>query len=233
MKIKYDEIIVDGELCCKINPESKKQLLEERYKVYLELSNIPSFYRDVSFSDYQGNKSATEVTYLKKYSKNITTEQYKDTNLYLWGENSTQKTALACNVGKEAIRQGYFVQFVHANILIDYLLKSQGYSIAQDKVIQKLNQLNKADIVIIDDAFDKSKTIMWKSDSKNLIIAEWDTFLRGIIYEKKRLIITSNVTPTVIEKDFNYSLYEVINRNFKIIQCLDNITEFRKERLQR
>lgn len=224
----YDFVEKDGEVYAVPNEKYWSEMGKKKYKIMLERSNIPHFYHNVEFSDYKGDGSKRNVQKIIKYAKECFTEKFDHIHLYLWGVNNTQKTALACNIGKEAIKQGKEVKFILAGTLIDRLMKNQGFSYTKE-IEHYINDLKSKDLLIIDDAFTNEKSLMWKNpDSKNLIISEWDRFLRETVVSNTKIIVTSNIPHESIKEYYSKSLYELIDRNFIILQLLDNIKLVRK-----
>jgi DNA replication protein DnaC len=222
---------IDGEDHAFINPDHKKEVSRKKYKYLLKKSNIPEFYWNIEFSNYMGNISIESLNKAKQYSEKCFKKKFNHVHLYLYGEkNSSQKTAVAINVGKEAMRNGYSVQFLLASTLIDKLLKVQGYSI-NEEIESYINSLKICDMLIIDDIFDSHKSIMWsKPESSSLIISAWDTFLRDIVVSPTRVVMTSNVPVDMIKEKFGESMFHLIDRNFISLGFYDTIKEQRKEK---
>lgn len=229
---KFDYVEIEGDIFISYNKDYEQEIRLKKYQYFLEKSGIPKFYWKIEFKDYRGRRSQKNVKKLIDYAENINHDKFKDVNLYLFGVNSTQKSSLACNLGKEAIKKGLKVKFVLAGILTDIFLKNQGYSREHD-TYEQLQELENADIIIIDDAFDKNKSMLWSNkNSRSLIVSEWDRFLRKLIYNNQRIFITSNLTIENIKSEYSESLYELIDRNFITMQFLDSIKEKRKKRFE-
>jgi hypothetical protein len=73
---------------------------------------------------------------------------------------------------------------------------------------------------------------MWKGESKNLMISEWDTFFRNHLAEDGRFIITSNLRMSTVNTNFSKSLYELLDRNFIELEFKDDIKSVRKNRFK-
>jgi DNA replication protein DnaC len=218
--------IIDGELCAfESNPLEKKEKL---YNLQLKKSNIPEFYWNIDFEDYKGNQNSDEIKKIKFYADNIDKDEMKYVNLYLWGLQATQKTALCCNILKQAIRKNLRVKFILAGDLIDLLMKIQGFSYKEEfyNIIEDL-KLN-YDLIAIDDIGDIQKSIMWQSDNKSMIITEWDRFLRKVTYNGTKIVMTSNFDVTIFKQYFGESIYSLIDRNFTKIHLTESVKEIRK-----
>ena len=222
----------DGDEVAIYDPKFKQKNSEKIYDILIRQSNIPTYYWNIEFEDYKGDKSLESVEKIIYYAEHFNEEQFNHTHLYLWGNNSSQKTALAINVGKAALRKGYSVKFILAGTLIDKLLKTQGFSYHQE-IEDEIRSLKKHNILIIDDIFDEKKSLFWaKENSSNYIISAWDSFLRDLISNHTKLICTSNVPIQFIEEKFGTSLYELIDRNFLSFGCYDNIKRERKKQFE-
>lgn len=213
-----------------LDPSYLKELRKKKYEYFLKESNIPNFYWNIEFKDYKGDLSKDAVNKVIYYAQNLGAEKFKHVHLYLYGENNSQKTAIACNVGKEAMGQGYSVKFILAGSLIDKLMKVQGYSYYED-IESEISHLKNHDVIIIDDIFDTNKSILWKNpDSASLVITAWDNFLREMVSSKTKLILTSNIHVDGIEKKFGTSLYHLIDRNFVGFGFFDDIKTYKKKK---
>lgn len=141
----------------------------------------------------------------------------------------SHNTALACNVGKKIIKQGYKVKFLLASVLIDKLMKLQGFGYNRE-IDNEIKDIKKCDIIIIDDIFDQTKSILWsKPESSSLIITAWDSFLRELVSSSTKLILTSNIPVNMIEKKFGISLFNLIDRNFICLGFFDDVKIHRKK----
>jgi len=221
----------DGDDCLILNPEYEKYRVRQRYSIYLKKSGIPPFYYDIEFDDYFGEKNSEAYKTIISYANNLDSETTNFSHLYLYGNNNTQKTALACNILKTGMRKGLKAKFVSAGVLISKLMKVQGYSTdyEADKFI---TDLKNSKVLCIDDIFDSNKTLFWKrEESKHLIIAEWDTFLREIVSSNTKLILTSNFYIDNIKNDYSGSLFELIDRNFITLELTENVKRQRKSDL--
>jgi DNA replication protein DnaC len=229
---QYELVDVDGNIYAKPNKIYWDKVKEEKYRLLLRKSGIPKFYHDIHFDDYKGNMSRGNLDKLRYMLDHIYDEKFKDINLYLWGAgNGTQKTASACNFGKECLKIGLSVKFMYFGVFINYLMKCQGFKRDED-AYSKLMELKGSDILILDDCFDPNKSLLWKNEqSRSMIISEIDSFLREAIYNNKRFVLTSNMSIDTLESNYGVSLYELMDRNFVKMLFLDSVKEIRKFRL--
>lgn len=204
-----------------------KEMNQKKYELLLQKSEIPPFYWKIDFKDYKGVLSADNVEKVKKYAEKCFDPKFDYVNLYLWSEgNSSQKTAQMCNIGKEIIRQNKKVKFILAGDLADKLLKNQGFNY-RDEIVNYFENLKQQDMLLIDDAFDSKKSIVW--ERSDLIISEWDRFLRNLFSSKIKVVMTSNISPENISKKFGKSIYELIDRNCMALEFKDSIKYHRKK----
>lgn len=229
--IKYNYIEIDGIEYAVPDKQNLQELKKSKFNILLKKSNIPDFYKtEVDFDDYIGDYSRAYVEEIQKIACNIHNEKLKDISLYLYGSsNSTQKTAVMCNFGKECIRQGLKVQYMNFGVFVSYLLKNQGYNIDEDAK-KEINILKNSDIILLDDCFDSKKNITWGKN--DLIVSEIDSFFRVALSNHKRFCLTSNYPIESVKESYGVSFFELLDRNFKTYQFLDSVKTVRKSRFE-
>ena len=226
----YKFVDIEGEEYAFIDSKYKKELAKKKYEYLLQKSEIPKFYWTIEFSDYKGENSKDNLEKVIQYAKNINDKKFDHVHLYLYGNNNSQKTAIACNVGKEAIKKGLNVKFILAGSLIDKLIKVQGYSYIEE-VEDEIKKIKNSDVLIIDDIFDPNKSILWKNpDSASLVLTAWDMFIREMVSSNTKMILTSNIAIDIIPKKFGESIYHLIDRNFICLSFFDDIKTYRKKK---
>ena len=147
-----------GEEVATLNPKWEAEMVKKKYDLFLKQSDIPTFYYDIEFGHYKGKKTK-EFKSVVYYAENLDNPDLDHAHLYLYGVNSSQKTALAINILKEGIRKGLRAKFVLAGSLIDKLMKVQGFKQDPD-IMSYLKGIKECDIICIDDAFDPDKALM-------------------------------------------------------------------------
>ncbi len=222
---KYNYTKIDGIEYASLSPKYKKYIEDEIYQHLLTLSEIPKEYHDLDFANYRGSKSLSNIMKCTKYSTLCRDDKFKNINLYLSGGYGTQKTTVACSIGKQFIRDNYKVKFVYASELIDFLMKNQGFSF-NEELQKKIDNYMKCELLIIDDF---GKGTYWKNNP-DLIIEAWDKFLRKIISESKRIVMTSNYSLDYIKEHYGESLYMLLHRNFEELTFYDSIHEVSREK---
>ncbi len=156
-------------------------------------------------SDYIGTQSVANIGRLRKYINNF--EKVKDCVLYFYGGNSTQKTTVASWVGKKLLLKGYTVKF----ILMNDLIKKLTAFTTEEQLASDLDKYKSCDLLIVDEAFDKSKVTIYKSGYQIPFV---DSFLRERISLGKGILFVSNVAYSDIASEgFSPSLQALISRN--------------------
>lgn len=141
--------------------------------------------------------------------------------LYYWGPHSNGKTTMACCLAKKLLYHKKKVKFVLASDVIDLLLKCSGLVVSEE-FLAKRKEFDNLDLLIIDDAFDHQKSIFWKKNP-DLILAEWDRFLRSVLYSGTRLILTGNTPPDQIRSLYNSAIFELIDRSCEYLYFPDSL----------
>jgi len=223
---RYIIVEKNGEFVAIDNPEYVKKIQNEKYEYFLNKSGIPDEYHNISFDDYHGQKNNEEIKKIKYYANHCHEEKFKYVSLYLWGTHGVQKTALACNIGKQAIRNGLKVKFILAGKLITKLIKISGYTI-DENIKAEIDELEDQDLLIIDDILDIMKNIHWKNNN-HLIVSEWDSFLRDALSRGQRIIFTSNNSLESAKELFSDSIFELVDRNVEKLRLIDSIKQKKK-----
>ena len=203
------------------------------YKPFIDIrvdNNVPH---------YEGQKSKDSVKKLVEF-KNIYTakpvcpsdkdsEEFKEyqnlvakinkfhnATLYMYGPNGTQKTVLATWLAKEIMVSGNelcHVKYFTMNDFIKELMKESSWN-GEDKLFTE-TLLEKTDLLILDEAFDREKVTVYKSGYQ---IPFLDTFLRKWSNTTdKSIIFISNVEPSKIEANgYSRSIQDFVERNIKL-----------------
>lgn len=141
---------------------------------------------------YLGEKSRVEANKLLQYIDHFR-DHFHHQSLYLHGNHSTQKTTLAQWVGRELLERGFRVQYILMKTLIEFLV-SRGWEDKEAAFAEQYqysaSDILKADVLIIDEAFDPQKIVIYKSSYQ---IPFLDQFLREWldVYEKPILFLSN------------------------------------------
>lgn len=170
-------------------------------------------------SEYVGEVSANSVKRIINYTtKSLSPETppdilelIKSSVIYMYGPNGTQKTTLANYVGYSFLRAGKKVHYCLMNELIKLLQSAERDESAQ----ARLDKISDVDLLIIDEAFDKKKVTLYKSDWQLPFL---DSFLRNRIQTKnKGILFVSNVKiEEIAENNFSASIEDLVSRNVKL-----------------
>lgn len=191
---------------------------KESIRIKLEKANISTKALDFNLDEtYIGPDVDGNIKKIKKYIEQFK-EKYSKISLYFWSEeNSTQKTTVASIIGKELIIKGLKVRLILMDTLIKLL---QDSSFDKDKEALLLDY-STADLLIIDDCFDKAKMTVYKSGYQFAFI---DSFLRHRMeVATKATIFTSNVNQSSIGQAFNISIEKLVKRNTYAMEFKDSI----------
>ena len=93
--------------------------------------------------------------------------------------------------------------------------------------MKKLDEIFNSDLLLIDDLFDSERNIMWKTESKSIIIQAWYNFLSEFL-TKSNICFTTNVIKERIANEYSNSLYNLIEGNFKTIEFKESVMQKRK-----
>jgi DNA replication protein DnaC len=226
----YTRIIKDGQPVFILNPEWDIYTRGQNIEHYIKNSGIPKDYwrRDLSVINIPAHIKAQAIDFIN----NINTVEY---SLYMFGtENTTGKTTTACAIGVELIKRQHEVYFSGAREFIDALQKTSGFA-RETPLTEEFFTARKffktAEVLILDDMFDKEKIPMWKDGSQ--VIAEIDGILRYRWSNKMKTIITSNKTLLEMSADFGINLYKLIKRNSTEWEFKYSVEEERLKELDR
>ena len=204
---------------CECHKEwTKRQQASKLFKHYGFNSELV----DYSPRSYVGKNSIENrdrlINYVNNFPKN---EKVRSCLLYMYGPNGTQKTTLANWAALELIKKGYVVRYVLMKNLINDLKEAD----FKEDVKAKVEKLNEADLLVIDESFDKDKCYISASGYSLGFI---DTFIRDRIQRlNKGIIFISNVKPeSIVENKFSTSIQDFVVRettkNNSALSFLDN-----------
>lgn len=208
-----------------VNNRTKLAAECECHRVYEMNQRVHALFRHYGFNDkywdynprsYVGTKSLESknrlINYITQFSQN---PEVRKLLVYMYGPNGTQKTSLANFVGRELLKDGFVVRYILMNNLIADLQDKEFNQESADRV----NKLKEADLLIIDEAMDKSKLTLYKSGYQQSFI---DTFVRDRIQsQNKGILFISNVHPdNIAEQGLSISIQDFIQRECKVNNTL-------------
>ena len=195
--------------CPRHKEYSKNQILNRQYYA----SNLVSKY---TFDDFKGTdpSSVNSLNFIRDIAEHFHDHGYdKDKLFYLCGKNGTMKTSMARALGRELIKKGYTCQYILFADFINLVVKDFNSNNLEQKEAL-LKRCTDCDLLIIDEAFDKTKGVIYKSGYQIPFI---DDFLRSRLdIEHKSTFFVSNADPNDIQASgFGTSLQDFVHRNVK------------------
>jgi hypothetical protein len=221
---KSRNVLIECE--CHISWRNKKNLLSRMEKSGLQFDDFSLNY-DIS-KDYKGTSSLQSVEKVEKYISEFKkgSDKFHHLILYIDGGNGTQKTTIGNFIGREIVSTVkpeykddyidplfYKAYFIQMNDLIKWLQAKDSFNSDEQSILTK--RIEEADVLIIDESFDKSKVTIYKSGYQ---IPFLDSFLRKWMTDStKSLIFISNVPPSEIEANgYSHSIQDFVERSVKI-----------------
>ena len=199
---------------------------EELYRVAKD-SNV---YTELSFRDYKGDTSRTDLRCLQKVSEDPEKFLTRGSMIYLYGPNGTQKTSMVKVLGYSLIKSNYSVYYTRMNEMIQTIIDANSFNDSESLAAENIyNKLLSSDFLIVDESFDKNKITLYRSGYQ---IPYLDNFIRER-YEsrKKPIIFVSNVKPDSIDESlFGKSLKDLIVRS-TAESCLEFYDRFTANRI--
>lgn len=156
----------------------------QEFKVFIEMwkSGVPLKYWEYNAEDIDHETARAAVN---KYVDKMDQCVMKGIGLYLWGPQGSGKTLAACVILKEAIKQGYQVQFTMLTEILERYCNTMYDEVGRHDF---RNRILDADILVIDD-IDKIHI----SKNSNFADAAYDYLFRTRANKKLPIIVTSNL----------------------------------------
>ncbi len=190
---------------------------------YLQGAGIPSRYVEYSISDYLGKKSTKSVDIIKKIASEIKVFVSEGMQLYLFGKPYTQKTSLACYLGRKAAMSGKTVSYITMPRLMQELQISN-FSKEYDEALlskSKLSGVRTADLLILDNAFDTKKVYLTQKTGYYLSLIE--ELFRFRLENNKSQVYVSTERRHDIDNKFGGTLRLLLNKECLEIELLDKV----------
>jgi len=200
---------------CRTAWKMKSSLLWELKEANL-LSSEKDLLWDYSLSMYKGANENIQKLHKIMESK----ELFKFYNYYFWGQPNTQKTTIAKWMGKIAIKDFKLsTYYMSMNALVELL----GVIKKDKEHYEKINKIKNIDVLIIDDAFDAKKIVLF---SNNFQLIYFNNFLQERLQNESTVtIFASSAEPSKINTNhFGMEIPNILlKRKTIIIPCTDNI----------
>ena len=170
-----------------------------------KLSGVPSEYRKDEYETF----NRLELSGHRNY-------------LIHGAEFNTGKTISACRNALRLIGEGFKVKFFLFSKMNKNFMNMQSFDRTSDDFRKSKTEINtafKQNILILDDAFDPRKSTLWKSESSDMLIANWDEFLRDFLSNGGKVWLTSNKSKSEIESKYGAAIVALFDKwNFECIE---------------
>jgi hypothetical protein len=211
---KYKIIDGDEELIAP-TAEWKAYLAEleiKRYLIASGINEIPKYGLD----SYVGEDKNRNIPKLKKYCNEFDAS-FKDVHLYLWSTvNGTQKSTCAKDILVRLARKGVQGYFILMDELIHLLLKSE----RDDSALQRINTLQNALFLVIDECFSKEQVTLFSTGYQKAFL---NTFLKKRLeVNKLATCFTANIAIESIGSIWGPGLQSLINRSIPTPMLFDD-----------
>lgn len=179
---------------------------------------------DYSLDNYVGKDINNNLEKVNKYIENFK-RYHKNTFLYFFGDNVTQKSTIGFYIARELIKRDVTVKYVLMNTLITNFVN---FSFSKDRedLLEEIESYNNADLLIIDEAFKDAEITIYERSKFQipLLIDFLRTRIEGV--NKKSIIFISNISLENINyKTYTNSLKAMLERNLngRVLEFLDKV----------
>jgi hypothetical protein len=183
--------VVPGELCICSKVFS--------YVKGLVAGDIPRAYWTLKWEELQVDEAYKKL--LSLYFDNFGSAKSQALGILFLGPNGVGKTAMMCEIGKEAIIQGWDTFYITTQRLI-------GLSMAGEKD----DRLHQSDVILLDEV-DKA----YIKAGSDFVPKTFEDYLRSSISRGKMVIAASNEDEGGLEEMFGQSTLSMIRRHLKIV----------------
>ncbi len=221
----------DGKKCrCFLQKELELLYHQSRIRERLETENFDSC-TDLCYSDTEmvENTGVTVRQYMrtviaacKQYAQNFSRE---GGNLVFYGSTGVGKTFLAGSIAKELIEQYHSVVYLSAGDLFDMLAKDRFNRDEEDYEEGSTQSILECDLLIIDD--------LGTELSNSWTNSQLFYCLNERLLRKKSTIITTNLTPSQLGREYTERIGSRLIENFRFISIPGGDIRRWKQREQR
>lgn len=196
-------------------PHYEGQKSKDSVKKLIEFKNI--YLSEPVYALPLGGTAEDQKLFEEEYEKQVAkVNKFHNSTLYMYGPNGTQKTVLATWLAREIISSNYrlnHVKYYTMNDFIKELMRDSSWNEEENNFVDTL--IEKVDMLILDESFDKEKVTLYKSGYQ---IPFLDTFLRKWSNTTdKSIVFISNVEPSKIEANgYSKSIQDLVERNIKL-----------------
>lgn len=163
----------------------------------------------LSIDDYVGTASTADVQAVKTYVEQFS-KKYASSMLYVYGPHGTQKTTTMMWAAQQLLRESVSVAYTLMETLTTLLVPD--FNDTSPTRAQTIDFFMKVDLLIVDEAFDRRTTTLYKSGYQLPFLTN---FLKTRFeVERNGIAFISNVKPTnIADQGFGPGLHDLVNRN--------------------
>ena len=184
-----------------------KKASEKRLHLLYKRAGIMELWWDKSLEDFKGDKKV--LVHVMEYIENLETNLASGRGLFFIGANGVGKTYLTTSIMKEAIEQGYTVQFSSLGGLVE--LFTAGWH-SQDEKKRFQRKIRNVNLLAVDDV---GKEHRGGSGLSEII---FDNLIRYRVQRKKTTLLTSNQNPKDVKTIYGNSIASLLNECVRIIK---------------
>ena len=170
-------------------------------------AGILELWWDKDLETFQGDKKALKT--VQEYLASLEDQIKNGRGLFLVGANGVGKTYLTTEVLKEAIRQGYTVQFASLGGLVE-MFTAGWHSETQKRNFQR--KIRNVQMLAIDDIGKEYRGGSGMSESV------FDNLIRYRVQRKKTTLLSSNIAPKDLKGIYGDSVASLLNECVKIVK---------------
>ena len=211
-----DDLIDRCDICGGVGSLSDNEECEcrviQRYLNLLIESKIPSEFWELSFDDLTEIRPEEIVAVAKHYVDRLKVATNKSLGLLFMGPNGRGKTSLQCAIGKDAVVQGYNVQYFTAQQYIEA-------SKAKDSEL--LAEYESGQIILFDE-LDK----VYIAQKSTFVAKTLEEFLRRMISGGVAFVICTNLVEEELTTMFGDSTMSMLRGHLRFIAMAGN--DYRK-----
>lgn len=161
--------------------------------------------------NYLGEHKEDILPKLDLFINRFADSAFKESTIYCYGDNGTQKTTLARWVGKELLSKGFSVYYTNLQSIIQKLVSFDNSALQESMYAVNDN----IDLLIIDEAFHKGKVFLSRSGYEHPFLED---FLKDRLENKKKATIFISNSPfdTIEKTGYSISMENLIVRNVKL-----------------
>ncbi len=149
---------------CWTNYRNEVLFLQKLYESNLITDITPqdkiSKFIEYDIDSYRGDDVNKNIRKIKKFANEFE-DKFKSVNLFIYGDNGTQKSTVVKWICKKLLQKGKTVYYIIGKDLIDLIMDSERD--AESK--RKLNIMLQSDLLVIEE-FEKSKLSLFSSNYK-------------------------------------------------------------------